>query len=248
MSSYPVTSRLPQVDTPAMVEVDRLMMEDYQINLFQMMENAGRCLARLTRDVALNGSAKDKRVVVLAGSGGNGGGALTAARRLASWGAEVTVGLAQDKDKMSPVPLHQLQILEKMERITVGRPEDAGEPDAVLDGLVGYSLSGAPFGRVAELIEWVNACPAPTLSLDVPSGFDATGARVLAPAVRAAATLTIALPKAGLQDTLTAEIRGALYCCDISVPPELYLQLPEPLEVEAIFTQDDIVQVDVGIL
>jgi len=246
MAPYPITTRLPQVDTPAMIEVDRLMMEDYGINLFQMMENAGRCLARLTRDITMDGSADGKRVVVLAGGGGNGGGVLTAARRLASWGAHVTVGLAQGKDRMAPVPLHQLQILEKMDRITIARPEDADTPDAILDGLVGYSLSGNPYGRVAELIGWANACPAPTMSLDVPSGFDATGGRVMDPAIRAAATLTIALPKVGLQDPLTKDVRGALYCCDISVPPELYLWLPEPLIIPPIFSKDDIVQVDVG--
>jgi len=65
------------------------MMDDYRISLFQMMENAGRCLAMLTRERFLQGDAKGKAITVLAGNGGNGGGALVAARRLHNWGAHV---------------------------------------------------------------------------------------------------------------------------------------------------------------
>ena len=77
---------IPWLDTEQMIEVDRAMMEDYRIDLVRMMENAGRCLAILTRDRFLNRSPVGKRVTVLAGSGGNGGGALVAARRLHNWG------------------------------------------------------------------------------------------------------------------------------------------------------------------
>ena len=73
---------IPWLDTEQMIEVDRAMMEDYRIDLVRMMENAGRCLAILARDRFLDGSPVGKRVTVPAGSGGNGGGALVAARRL----------------------------------------------------------------------------------------------------------------------------------------------------------------------
>ena len=66
-----------------MVEVDRIMEDDFGIGLIQMMENAGRALARLAQALLLD---KPGRVLALAGRGGNGGGVLTAARRLAGWG------------------------------------------------------------------------------------------------------------------------------------------------------------------
>lgn len=55
---------LPVVDTPAMIEVDRAMIEDFRIELIQMMENAGRNLAHLTRARFLNGDPGqiDRRV------------------------------------------------------------------------------------------------------------------------------------------------------------------------------------------
>ena len=95
---------VPNVDTSEMVEVDRAMIEDYHIDLVQMMESAGRNLAHLARMRFLDGDPRDKRVLVMAGSGGNGGGALVAARRLHNWGGNVTVALGQAAQAMTPVP------------------------------------------------------------------------------------------------------------------------------------------------
>lgn len=244
MNVFPATDPLPEVDTPTMIEVDRLMMEEYRISLFQMMENAGRCLAILTRDIALGGDPKGKRVLALAGGGGNGGGVLTASRRLATWGAEVIVATAQDTDRMAPVPRAQLDILEGLARVSMMQPEDLGDRvDVILDGLIGYSLSGSPAGRTAELIRWANADPAPTIALDVPSGFDAAHAAIREPAISAAATLTIALPKLGMQAAEASSAIGDLYCADISVPPELYAQLSPAIDLPPIFAAGDILRI-----
>lgn len=62
------------------------MVDEYKIGLIQMMENAGRNLAHLTRERVLGGEPVGKRIAVLAGPGGNGGGALVAAPRLHGWG------------------------------------------------------------------------------------------------------------------------------------------------------------------
>ena len=94
----------PFVDTAEMIEVDRAMIEDYHIELIQMMENAGRNLAHLARMRFLDGDPREMRVLVMAGSGGNGGGALAAARRLHNWGGNVTVALGQAPEAMTPVP------------------------------------------------------------------------------------------------------------------------------------------------
>ena len=73
---------IPYLTTDQMREVDRAMIEDYYIELIQMMENAGRNLAHLARTRFLGGDPRGQHVVVLAGSGGNGGGGLVCARRL----------------------------------------------------------------------------------------------------------------------------------------------------------------------
>ncbi len=84
---------LPAVTREQMREVDRLMIEEYGIRLLQMMENAGLNLADLVRRY-LGRPLSGRGVAVLAGRGNNGGGGLTAARRLSAWGADVQVVLS----------------------------------------------------------------------------------------------------------------------------------------------------------
>jgi NAD(P)H-hydrate epimerase len=95
---------VPHLTTAEMIEVDRAMMEDYHIELIQMMENAGRNLAHLARIRFLGGDPRGRQVLVLAGTGGNGGGALVAARRLHNWGARVDVITTRLGDAFTPVP------------------------------------------------------------------------------------------------------------------------------------------------
>ena len=74
---FPIyTGEVLYLTTEQMVEVDRLMIEDFKIEVMQMMENAGRNLAHLARVRFFDGDPTGKKVVVLAGTGGNGGGAL----------------------------------------------------------------------------------------------------------------------------------------------------------------------------
>jgi NAD(P)H-hydrate epimerase len=96
---------VPYVDTAQMVEIDRAMTEDYQIGLIQMMENAGRNLAHLARRRFFAGDPIGKRVAVMAGSGGNGGGVLVAARHLHNWNARVHVCLGKPVESLSTVPV-----------------------------------------------------------------------------------------------------------------------------------------------
>lgn len=87
-----LAANMPVVTREQMREVDRLMIEEFGIQLLQMMENAGLNLAELTR-LHLDGKPAGRRVVVLAGQGNNGGGGLTAARRLSAWGAKTAIRL-----------------------------------------------------------------------------------------------------------------------------------------------------------
>lgn len=195
-----------------MVEVDRVMVEDLHIELVQMMENAGRQLAHLV--IALH---RPVTAIVLAGSGGNGGGGLVAARHLANRGVATTVVLGTPAERLTPVPAHQLDILQRMGVPVLDRPSSTA--DVVIDALVGYSLRGAPRGRVAELVGAVPSIGGVVVALDAPSGVDVTDGSTPGAVVHADATLTLALPKRGLRDHPCV---GALYLADISVPPAVY--------------------------
>lgn len=235
---------VPYVTTEQMIEVDRAMMEDFRIDLIQMMENAGRNLAHLARTRFFAGDPRDKKVVVLAGTGGNGGGAMVCARRLHNWGAQVQVLVTKPDEEISLTSAHQLRILRRM-KVLVAQPGAVtlvGKPELIIDGVIGYSLEGSPRGAAAGLIRWANAQNAPILALDAPSGVDTTSGSVFEPAIKAAATMTLALPKEGLRAPGVEAHVGELYLADISVPPSLYAQPDLALQVDYLFAENDIIR------
>ncbi|MFQ5689251.1 MAG: NAD(P)H-hydrate epimerase [Gemmatimonadota bacterium] len=268
LASRPANA-LPCLTPAQMREVDRAMVEDYGITLLQMMEQAGRHLAHVARARFLDGDPRGRPVAILCGTGGNGGGGLVAARRLHAWGARVHVFTTRRDERFSGVPALQLSILRRLE-VGVTAPERAveresplrgesidgrAEPlrgdrapvalsscDLILDALIGYGLAGSPRGAAARLIELANAQGAPILSLDVPSGLDAGSGRVREPTIRAAATLTLALPKTGVREPAAAGHVGELYLADIGVPPQLYTRPGLGLRVGAIFAREEVLR------
>ncbi|MGE3720106.1 MAG: NAD(P)H-hydrate epimerase [Bauldia sp.] len=227
----------PELDARQMRMIDDLA-EGIGLGLLQMMENAGRALALVASERSLGGNPAGRAVVVAVGAGGNGGGALVAARRLATWGADVGVVLLREPAD-GTAAAHQLSIVRGM-----GIPVLSDVParcELILDGMIGYSLRGAPDGRAAQLIKEINIGNRPVLSLDVPSGFDATRGEPSAVCVRADATVTLAAPKRGLSAAQHRAIVGDLYLADISIPPHLYMQLSPPVSMRS-FAGDDIVR------
>lgn len=194
-----------------MVEVDRLMIDEMGISLIQMMENAGLQLARLAID-----RYQPSSVLVLVGSGGNGGGGLVAARRLSGWGVDVSVALT--RPDLDGVPGSQLSIVRAL-GISIGEPHGV---DLILDAVLGYSLSGPARGRAETFIYWANDESIPVLSLDTPSGVDVDTGLAPGAGMVADATLTLALPKVGLMESRYV---GELLVADISVPAQLYDRL-----------------------
>jgi len=238
-----VDSQIPAITTDQMREVDRLMIDEFGIALMQMMENAGRNLAALARSRFLDAEPAQKRVVVLAGKGGNGGGGLVAARRLSNWGAQVYVFTTYAKEQFRGIPAHQLSILEKMGVPVMAAESVKSLPDAdlLLDALIGYSLSGPPRGTAAQLIKLANQSKTPILSLDTPSGLDTTTGEPHQPHITANVTLTLALPKTGLMADAAQDAVGELYLADISVPSWLYAKIG--LDVGPIFAKEDIIKI-----
>ncbi len=242
LAALPVlpSAELPALSREQMREVDRIMIEEYGVQLIQMMENAGLQLADLVRRY-LGGALTDRRVVVLAGQGNNGGGGLAAARRLAAWGAEVEAILAGEAAEYRDVPELQLGILERM-GVAAGRFRGSlPRHDILIDAVIGYSLLGAPRGVPRKMIAAANDSASPVISLDAPSGVDVDSGAAPGDAVRAAATLTLALPKAGLLQPDALPYVGDLYLADISVPAALYSELG--FSVPAMFDEGPLVRV-----
>ena len=236
--------RLEFLTTEQMIEVDRLMTDVLKIELMQMMENAGRNLARLSIKRFLK-DARSKQVVVMAGTGGNGGGAMVAARRLHQWGVNVSLLITKPDDKYSGVPGHQLAILRRLgvDIDDSSLPNDGVVPDLILDGVIGYSLNGDPRGRSADLISWANSLTSPILALDVPSGLDSTSGKARTPAINAVASMTLAMPKAGFNSASAKSMMGELFVADIGVPDWVYRKIGIQDEMGSLFRENDFLKV-----
>ncbi len=94
---------IPAVTKEQMVEVDRIAVKETGPNLYQMMENAGRNLALEIIEL-LQSKSSGKRILIFAGSGGNGGGGICAGRHLLNHGYEPTLVLSS-QNKLQEIPL-----------------------------------------------------------------------------------------------------------------------------------------------
>src|SRR3989441_10119040 len=212
LDDLPAIRSVPVVTAAQMAEADRVASEELGIALAVLMENASRQVAAAAR--ALLGSVEGKRVIALAGRGNNGGDALGAARHLLGWGADARVALSGAPDRLRDLARAQHDILVKLgvpiasaaESGAGAIGEELADADLVLDGLLGYSVSGAPHGAVAELIAAAERLAVPVIAIDLPSGLDPDDGMPLGTAIAARATGTLGLPKLGV--TLPPARRG----------------------------------------
>jgi NAD(P)H-hydrate epimerase len=211
---------VPAITTDQMREVDRIAMEETGPNLFQMMENAGHNLA-LTAMEMMGNYWEQAAYVILAGSGGNGGGGICAAKHLANRGLAVRL-VVTDYQRLGDIPQFQRKIFQSTRGREVLLSDIQGESaDLIIDAIIGYSLQAAPRGAAQQFIQWANKTELPILSLDVPSGMDSTTAETPGDYIQASKTMTLALPKTGLIPQRT----GQLVLADIGIPQAVYKKL-----------------------
>lgn len=209
---------LPALSADEMAAVDRAMFTECGLDVLQVMEVAGRAVAVWIRREVFGGDCTDRRIAVLCGTGGNGGDALVAARYLFGWGALPTLVTTAVPEERSPTA-HQLRVARLLHISEDGSDwQSAGPFDLVIDGLLGFGGRGDPRGSTADLIEVASMLDAPVISIDIPSGLDATTGEVHTPCVHAAATVTLGLPKKGLLTLDGRVAAGRIVIADIGIP------------------------------
>ncbi len=150
-----------------------------------LMQRAAAGLA--TSVIDLLGGAYGRRVLLLVGSGDNGGDALYAGAMLARRGARVEAVAVADS-------MHEagLAALTRAGGRRVGLAE-ASTPDVVLDGIVGIGGRPGLRDRVAEAVRAVSGFP--VVAVDVPSGVDVDTGRLDGDHVTADVTVTFGTHK-----------------------------------------------------
>ncbi|MGW6274334.1 NAD(P)H-hydrate dehydratase [Streptomyces sp. NPDC055060] len=181
-----------------------------------LMQRAAAGLAVVCAEVL--GKVYGSRVVLLVGSGDNGGDALYAGTRLARRGAGVSAVL------LSPERVHGGGLAAFRAaggRVVAGEGAEGvlGRADLVVDGIVGIGGKGALREPAARLAGAVRALGTPVVAVDLPSGVDADSGVVVGEAVRADVTVTFGAYKPGLLIDPGREYAGVVRLVDIGLEP-----------------------------
>ncbi|MFB6423531.1 NAD(P)H-hydrate dehydratase [Streptomyces microflavus] len=194
-----------------------------------LMQRAAAGLAAACGDLLRRtGRVYGSRVLLLVGSGDNGGDALYAGARLARRGAAVRALL------LSPDRAHAgglAAFLAAGGQVAEGA-DGLGPLDLVVDGITGIGGRGGLREDAVALLRAVtrDRDRTPVIAVDLPSGVEADSGEVHGEAVRADATVTFGTYKPGHLIDPAAEHAGALRLVDIGLGPEL----PEPPDLEAL--------------
>ena len=233
--SLPTLREVPSATAAQMADVDRIASAELGVPLELLMENASHQIAVAAR--LFLGDVTGKKIVAFAGSGNNGGDALGALRHLLGWGARVSAVLSGPAERLRPLARRQHDILAKG-----GVPLDATvDAELLIDGLLGYSVAGPPRGAVSDLVRAANVSRLPILAVDLPSGMHPDTGEPLGITIRAAITVTLALPKRGLMTTRSRALVGDLLLADIGIPPQAFDRLG--IETRGLFESGDLVRI-----
>jgi NAD(P)H-hydrate epimerase len=197
------------VSSEEMAEIDEKVPEKYGITVSRMMENAGYQIADFIRK-----KIDPDGLTIYAGKGNNGGDALAAARRLHLWNYNLEVVLATDQ--LDGIREEELEILENL-GVEINLEESRRDFRVALEGLIGYNLNGKPRPPFDSMIEQINSTER-VVSIDIPTGIFADTGEKTDPSVEPDYTLTLAMPKKGMNQQNSGEIWAA----DISIPAEAY--------------------------
>lgn len=186
-----------------------------------MMENAGRAIAN---EIASR-FPKGSKVIAVSGLTGNGGDAFTAARHLVCKGYEVESWILGDPRnitlKNSRVNYNAVAHMTQSIQIKSIRDSSLIEPikaDVVIDGLIGTSLRGPLRPPFLQMVQAINMSEAYKVSVDIPTGMEASTGDIHGEAVQADLTLTFHKPKTGYKHNPTAT--KELIQTSIGIPPE----------------------------
>ncbi len=214
-----------------MRELDRRAIEEFNIPGDLLMERAGQGVADIALDV-LSVRMADS-VLLIAGTGNNGGDVFAAACFLAKADMDVTVWICGSRQSIKGDAEYHLK---KMIRCGIHPVEIATtddlildrQPAVIVDGLLGTGAKGAPRGFMSSVVDFINqAAPRSfILAIDLPSGVDADTGVAEGSAVRANLTATMCLPKTGLIRPEAVPYAGNIEVIDIGIPVELKQQAP----------------------
>jgi NAD(P)H-hydrate epimerase len=200
-----------------------------------LMEQAGAAVAAAARAMLRTFERPaGAPLLVLAGSGNNGGDALVAARHLASAGLRCVVVLVGSAEQPASDEARRnwrrLEGLASVERIHGATAHDVAlltsgiqRVGLVIDGLLGTGVRGAlrePVSSAVELCRRARRQGVPVLAIDTPTALDLSSGTPSEPVVTADVTVTFHRPKEGLLTRTGRRFAGRVLVAPIGIPAE----------------------------
>jgi NAD(P)H-hydrate epimerase len=222
-----VASLLPEAVTSTDMAAIEENAEALGFSRLCMMENAGSATARF---IALKTNVKEKKFLVLCGTGNNGGDGFVVARHLRNMGARVMIVLIgkpqdirsdearanwnlllhmDDVDKLMIIDSSETRILKKL----------LGECDYVVDSMLGTGFKGPLKEPFASIVKEVNSSNKTVFAVDVPTGLGPESSEESL-VIKASYTVTFHKAKDFLQKHKYA---GEIVVADIGIPIEAEL-------------------------
>jgi ADP-dependent NAD(P)H-hydrate dehydratase / NAD(P)H-hydrate epimerase len=223
----PVRPMIELLTNDEMGKADRLAIEGGVAGI-TLMENAGRAVA----DAVTARAGAGATIAIVAGPGNNGGDGFVAARLLAARGFAVRLALVGDRAKLKGDAAEAARRFGGTVEPASARVLDGAA--VVVDALFGAGLDRPVTGAAAEMIAAMNACGAPIIAVDLPSGINGTTGAVMGCAVSAAESVTFFRRKPG-HVLLPGRVHcGRVELADIGIPaqvlervrPHIFLNCP----------------------
>jgi len=204
-----------------MREAEQRTETEYKIPLADLMDNAGKGLARSALEMCPGGT-----VGIFCGGGNNGGDGYVCAAELLRRGKRVIVwGIGSEilpegslvKNAADACLAAGGVVLP----VTAELAKEDIKCDLIVDALLGTGLTRQVSGLCVHAVVLINTAHAPVLACDLPSGVDADSGAIMGVAVRADRTLMMGLGKLACALPPGRELFGQAKVCDIGLPPGL---------------------------
>lgn len=203
-------------DADQMKQADRYTIQELKISSLELMERAAASCVE-----AMEGKHLDlSKVLVVCGSGNNGGDGFAIGRMLLQKGYDVRSIFAGRMESRSVETIRQMELFEQAGG-TFGNCFEEGEYTVIIDALFGVGLNRDITGSYGELIEKMNRAEGVKFAVDIPSGVCAATGKIYAHAFQADYTVTFQYAKIGLMLYPGYTYAGEVLVRDIGISDEV---------------------------
>ena len=174
---------------------------------------------------------KSKNILIVCGSGNNGGDGLVCARYLLEFADEITICLINIKGELKTNEIKKnwdsVEDIKKIKKVKIFQnnnfteqfEDEINKSDIIVDALFGTGLNGKLNEQVSFVINQINKSESSIVAVDIPSGLDPLDGSITNNVINAELTVTFHKRKTGLMKRY--DITGEIVVVDIGIPPEL---------------------------